>query len=535
MKAQIRVCLCWIVMKPRMMQATLLTISAAGLILAGCSTTPEKEAANRQTETQKLQNKYASYTTPQLQLRRNQIAATIPTSYWGTGLVGAIQAGQIEGKKKDVAEIDRELLRRAESGDKTGQQKVAFIVASDPPGAKIEGDGRFFGIAPTVLTFSGNVGATSTLRVTPAMLDRPVLGYVTGVKNINVKITPDFSSVGVVSYVFPNTPASKMGLIKGDRVIAINGVSLPEVTDSKESADAYRTPYHDQLARVGFGGEVTLKILRDGKEQELHGRTSDQILGVYYVQERVIQPLRFDNQVIMFDMRAQTGTPITLGGGEVQASSPRGTTSTGSGFVVAEEGYILTCQHVIEKSVEIEVRDGTGAKHRAKVVAADAGNDLCLLQADDLHIRPIPAAPPNSVRAGETVYCLGFPMEGVLENQMPVAGNGVIASLRGLKGDPRHLQVTVPINPGNSGGPIIDAYGRWVAVASHKLSDFYSLATTESIPQGINFAVKGTLAVPLFDSIPEVKLPIGDSKDRIALEDAAKKLSVDVVFITAKH
>jgi S1-C subfamily serine protease len=362
-----------------------------------------------------------------------------------------------------------------------------------------------------------------------------MLGYLRGAKEINGRITNDLSSSGVVSFVPPNTPASKMGLVKGDKVLGINGVSLPEVTGSKESANAYLTTLHDQLARVGFGGEVTLKILRDGKEQEVHGRTCDQIQGMYYVQERVIRPMQFDNQVIMFDMRAQTGTPISLRGSGEQVLSPKGTTSTGSGFVVAEGGYILTCQHVIEKSVEIEVRTWTGAKHRAKVVASDAGNDLCLLQADDLHIGPIPAAPPNSVRAGETVYCLGFPMEGVLENQMPVAGNGVVASLRGLKGDPRHLQVTVPINPGNSGGPIIDAYGRWVAVASHKLNDFYSLAKTESIPQGINFAVKGTLVVPLFDSIPEVRLPIGDSAEKVTLEDATKKLSVSVVFITAKH
>jgi hypothetical protein len=289
------------------------------------------------------------------------------------------------------------------------------------------------------------------------------------------------------------------------------------------------------MSRIGFGNEVTLKVSRDGKDLELRGRTIDQLQGVYYVQEKTIQPMRFRNGVVMFDLRTQTGSPIALGGVSEHASSPSGTTSSGTGFVVAEGGYILTCQHVIEQSDEINVRDAAGAKHKAKVVASDAGNDLCLLHAEELHVKPIPAAPPNSVSAGETIYCLGFPMEGVLENQSPVAGNGVVASLRGLKGDPRHLQVTVPINPGNSGGPILDAYGRWVAVASHKLNDFYSLARTESIPQGINFAIKGTLAVPLFDSIPEVKLPIGEGKEKITLEDLAKNCAGSVIFITAKH
>jgi S1-C subfamily serine protease len=238
----------------------------------------------------------------------------------------------------------------------------------------------------------------------------------------------------------------------------------------------------------------------------------------------------------MFNLAAQTETPISLGGDSTdRAASPKGTTSTGTGFVVAEGGYILTCQHVIEKSEKIEIRDWTGAKHAANVVASDSGNDLCLLRADDLHCKPIPAAPPNSVSVGETIYLLGFPMEGVLDNPAPVAGNGVVASLRGLKGDPRHLQVTVPINPGNSGGPVLNSYGQWVGVASHKLSDLYSIEKTESVPQGVNFAVKGTLAIPLFDSIPEVKLPVGDSKEKISLEDTTKRLSESIVLITAKH
>lgn len=326
-----------------------------------------------------------------------------------------------------------------------------------------------------------------------------------------------------------------MGMWNGDRITEVSGVVLPENTGSKESATACWAAFRKELSRVGFGENVTLKILRNGRAQELRGRTSEQLQGVYYVQEKVIQPSRFDQQVIFFDLRTPTSTPIALAAEGNPTLPPKGAASTGTGFVVAEGGYVLTCQHVIGKSDDIEVRVRTGAKHKAKVIASDSENDLCLLLAEKLDIRPIPAAPPNSVSAGETVYSLGYPMEGVLENQNPVAGSGNIASLRGLKGDPRHLQVTVPVNPGNSGGPILDVFGRWVAVASHKLSDSYYLKKTGQAPQGVNFAVKGTLVVPLFDAIPEVKLPIGEGKDKIALEDATKRLSPAVVFITAKH
>lgn len=506
---------------------------AFAILLAGCSTTPEQEAANRATEVQKIQQKYASYTTPQLQLRRQEIASAIPVWYSGTGLAGAIQQAQIEGKKKEVADIDRELLRRAESGDTTGQQKVNILVVSTPPGARIESDGKFLGIAPTVVTFTGNSGATARLQATPAALDRPALGFVHG---YNDDLVLDAAAVGTVGFVVPNTPASQMGLVKGDKIVAINGITLPQTTGSNDSAKAYAAAVREQLSKAGFGAPITLKVLRDGKEIEVKGTTTDQLEGLYYVQEKTIHPLQFRNGVVMFDMRTQTGASVAIGSAASHpSSSPKGTTSTGTGFAVAEGGYVLTCQHLIEKSQDIEVRDITGAKHVAKVVASDPGNDLCLLRAPDLNAKPIPGAPPNSVSVGQAVYLLGFPMEGVLDNQTPVAGSGVVASLRGLKGDPRHLQITLPINPGNSGGPVLDVNGRWIAVASHKLNDLYSLSTSESIPQGINFAVKGTLFIPLLDSIPEVKLPSGETAKTYTLQEVSKKFSESVLLITAKH
>lgn len=525
-------------MRPPLYRSAGQTLLVICLIITGCAT-PEQKAAERKTDAQKqaeqLQKKYANLTTAQLQLKRQELAASIPAWYWGTGIVGLIQQGQIEGKKKEVAEIDRELLRRAESGDTSAQKKIAFIVLSDPPGARIEVDGRYVGIAPQVLEGSADLGATITIRATPTTLDFPMVGFVRGYSITNGRLVRDLSAGNLVGYVCPNTPAAQMGLVQGDRVIGVNGRTLPDIKQD-EDAEIWHTSFRTELTRVGFGGDITLKVARNGREVELRGRTCDQVEGVYYAQEKSIQPHRFDKQIILFDMRIQTESPIALGGGSAtRAVAPKGTTSTGTGFVIAEGGYVLTCEHVVRKCEEIQVRDSIGATYKGKIIASDSGNDLCLLKVDGLTADPIKAAPPNSVNAGETIYSLGYPMSGVLENQSPVAGNGVVASLRGLKGDPRHLQVTVPVNPGNSGGPILDGYGRWVAVASHKLSDFYGLATTGQTPQGINFAVKGSLVVPLFDSIPEVKLPVTDSKENVSLENVVKQFSRSVLFITATH
>ena len=77
-------------------------IAATTLLLAGCASTPEQEAKDRQTEAERTQQKYVGYTTAQLQLKREEIASSIPSVYWGYGIAGMIQQGQIEGKKKEV-------------------------------------------------------------------------------------------------------------------------------------------------------------------------------------------------------------------------------------------------------------------------------------------------------------------------------------------------------------------------------------------------------------------------------------------------
>jgi S1-C subfamily serine protease len=519
------------------MKAHLLLVGLASLIFCGCASDHEHHARHKSKHDSdyKVQNKYSGCTTAQLQLERQQVAASIPAWHWGYGIMGAIQESKIASRQQELADIDRELLRRAESGDTTAQNKISFLVVSDPPGAKIEVDGRFFGVAPRVIEGSADVTTVSTIQATPAPLDVPVLGFFTGYTNTGSRISADLSCMGWVALVFPNTPASQMGMLNEDRIVAVNGVALPEVTGSKQSAEAWIAAFRSELSGAGFGSHVAIKVIRNGQEKELHGQTSEQVEGAYYVQQKVMRPLTFNNQIILFDMRTPNAMPIVVGGAGSASVSRKGGTTTGTGFVVAEGGYILTCHHVIAKSEDIEVRDQTGEKYRAKVIASDAGNDLCLLQAVNLAIKPIPSAPPNSVSAGETVFCLGYPMEGVLENSKPVAGTGVIASLRGLKGDPRHLQVTLPVNPGNSGGPVLDVHGRWIAVASHKLSDLYSLAATGQTPQGINFAVKGSLVVPLFDSIPEVKLPVVEANDKLSLEEVTKQLSGAVVSISAKH
>src|SRR5438105_2113954 len=123
-------------------------------------------------------------------------------------------------------------------------------------------------------------------------------------------------------------------------------------------------------------------------------------------------------------------------------------------------------------------------------------------------------------------------MEGSeVRNFHPVASSGIVAALRGLNSDNRHVQVTMPINPGNSGGPIFDSSGRWVAVVSYKLNDLYSIKKTGQLPQGFNFGVKSALAWPLFDSFATPRISVVERTAPVPLEELVKRLSSSVVFV----
>ena len=216
------------------------------------------------------------------------------------------------------------------------------------------------------------------------------------------------------------------------------------------------------------------------------------------------------------------------------SAGKRNTAYVGTGFVVASGGYILTCDHVVKGARKISVRDNSGTSHPAVVIASDPANDLCLLQASTITTAPIPTVPPNSLEIGQPVYCLGYPMEGSeVQNFHPVASSGIVAALRGLGSDSRHVQVTLTINAGNSGGPIFDSSGRWVAVVSHKLNDLYSIKKTGQLPQGFNFGVKSALAWPLFDSLPATRMSVAERAEPVPLEELVKRLSGSVVFVIA--
>jgi len=219
--------------------------------------------------------------------------------------------------------------------------------------------------------------------------------------------------------------------------------------------------------------------------------------------------------------------------GEFDGGSPQPDgKSMGTGFIVAE-GHVMTCAHVVRGGRVIRIVSTKGVVYNAKIESSDTANDWCLLSVEGLPGPPIPMA-SQTPNVGATIYCLGYPLGGITDSADPIVGSGNIAALQRIDGDDRFLQITAPINPGNSGGPVLDQQGRWVGIVSQKLNDLRRLQESQTVAQGLNYAVKATFVKPLLDPRTGVDIAVAPALSKnevISLEEITRKLSPSIVKI----
>ncbi len=159
-----------------------------------------------------------------------------------------------------------------------------------------------------------------------------------------------------------------------------------------------------------------------------------------------------------------------------------GTTSSGSGFIVDPDGYILTNEHVINGQPRLTVVFDNGARLTARVIASDASRDIALLKVTPSGtLTALPFA--TSARVGEEVVALGHPLN--LGASMSVT-DGIISAFRMIDGV-SSIQTSAPINPGNSGGPLLNLQGEVVGMNTSVQREIQG---EDYSAQGIGFAIK---------------------------------------------
>jgi S1-C subfamily serine protease len=162
--------------------------------------------------------------------------------------------------------------------------------------------------------------------------------------------------------------------------------------------------------------------------------------------------------------------------------------STGTGFFVTEDGYIVTNYHVIEDATDVAVMTANGDLHKASLVRSDHANDLALIRIR-YHSQPLVIGISSNPAKAEDVFTLGYPLVAI-QGQEQKANFGKINALSGIAGDIRFLQIDVPIQAGNSGGPLFNSKGEVIGIVTATLDQLVTLQYTGSIPQNVGYAVK---------------------------------------------
>lgn len=165
--------------------------------------------------------------------------------------------------------------------------------------------------------------------------------------------------------------------------------------------------------------------------------------------------------------------------------------STGTGFFINPNGYLVTNYHVIEDKSEFAIRDLKGKFYRAELVAKDSQRDLALLKIEGV-FPSLRVGNSDSVTKGQRVLTLGYPQVSIQGNESKVT-DGIVSSFSGIQNDGHWFQISVPIQGGNSGGPLVTESGTviGVVVATANVSKFYKL--TGNIPQNVNYAIKSNV------------------------------------------
>lgn len=187
--------------------------------------------------------------------------------------------------------------------------------------------------------------------------------------------------------------------------------------------------------------------------------------------------------------------------GNSGSSSSSGETQligSGTGFVVSNEGHILTNHHVINECTEQTFQIRGDSTFEATLLAVNEAVDLALLRAD-VSTKPAIFRSARQVRLGDEVIVFGFPLLGDLSSQGNLT-NGIVSALSGLDDDLSRLQMTAQIQPGNSGGPVMNRNGDIVGVVVETANDEFFREQRGTDVQNLNFAIRDSIATSFLDT-----------------------------------
>ena len=224
-------------------------------------------------------------------------------------------------------------------------------------------------------------------------------------------------------------------------------------------------------SRTGLTGNqvVVQQIQRDTASDATNANSTDGTAMSVQQIASVVSP-----SVVAITTEQMSGSQTWFGGYYVQSGA-------GSGVIISQDGYILTCAHVVSGATSIKVQLDSGDTYDATIVGSDSTSDIAVIKIEATGLTPAVIGDSDALAVGETVVAVGNPL-GTLSNSVT---DGIISALNREvtveDNDMTLMQTSASISPGNSGGGLFNANGELIGIVNAKSS--YSEA------EGIGFAI----------------------------------------------
>ena len=223
-------------------------------------------------------------------------------------------------------------------------------------------------------------------------------------------------------------------------------------------------------SRAGLtGNQVVVQQVERSTDATAAGSTDGTSMSVQQIAS-VVSP-----SVVAITTEQMSSSQTWFGGYYVQSGA-------GSGVIISQDGYILTCAHVVSGATSVKVQlNGSDESYDATVVGQDSTSDIAVLKIDAAGLTPAVIGDSDALAVGEVAVAVGNPL-GTLSNTVT---DGIVSALNRQvtvqNNDMTLIQTDASISPGNSGGGLFNANGELIGIVNAKSS--YSEA------EGIGFAI----------------------------------------------
>ena len=237
-------------------------------------------------------------------------------------------------------------------------------------------------------------------------------------------------------------------------------------------------------SRAGLtGNQVVVQQVERSTDATAAGSTDGTSMSVQQIAS-VVSP-----SVVAITTEQMSSSQTWFGGYYVQSGA-------GSGVIISQDGYILTCAHVVNGATSVKVQlNGSDESYDATVVGQDSTSDIAVLKIDATGLTPAVIGDSDALAVGEVAVAVGNPL-GTLSNTVT---DGIVSALNRQvtvqDNDMTLIQTDASISPGNSGGGLFNANGELIGIVNAKSS--YSEA------EGIGFAIPINTAMEIGQQLIE--------------------------------